>query len=65
MDIISEVVRNSISVFFGLLQTAIVASFAVIIKLYIDVRSLKKAMNAAFDKIREIQEKLATGRGER
>lgn len=57
-DIVGEVVRNSISVFFGLLQTILVVSFGALIKLYMDQRETKKDLDAAFQKIRCLEKRL-------
>lgn len=58
LDFVSEIVRNSISVFFGLLQTIVVVSFGALIKLYGDSRQTKADLNAAFCKIRALEERL-------
>lgn len=55
LEILGEIVRQSIATFFALLQLALVASYMLQIKLYIDNRSSKKAVNAAFKKIRYIE----------
>jgi hypothetical protein len=54
-DIIGEIIRNSIAMFFALVQLILATSFGVLIVLYIDSRSLKKGMGAAFRKIRALE----------
>ena len=54
-DLVLEAVKNSITVFFGLLQLVIVSAVGGVVKLWLDVRDLRKDMDAAFDKIREVK----------
>jgi hypothetical protein len=55
LNILAEIVRNAISMFFAILQIILVTSFGVVIKLYIDMRSAKKAINAGFRKTRALE----------
>lgn len=55
MEIAWEIVRNSIAMFFAIIQLILVTSFIVVIQLYIDMRSSKKAHNASFKKHRAME----------
>ena len=54
-----EIISQSLSIFFGVLQSLILVVISGAFKMFMDIRDLKKDLNAAFLKIREL-EKLVT-----
>ena len=52
-----EIVKQFITVFFGVFQALILVVIAASFKTYWDVRLLKKNMNAAFKKIRTLEKR--------
>lgn len=50
-----QVIRSAIGTFIGIVGSAMVGLICGAFKMYWDVRELKKDMNAAFAKIREIE----------
>lgn len=57
-DFTQEILRNGLSVFFALLQMAVIAVVSAGFKLYWDVRRLRHDMDAAFKKLRELESDL-------
>lgn len=52
-----ELLKVAIGVIASVMSAALIGSFGGMIKMYIDVLRLRNDMNAAFEKIRELQEK--------
>lgn len=57
MNLTDELIRNALAMGFAILQMVLVGAVVGGVILWFDVRSLKKAMNSAFAKIRELEEK--------
>jgi len=53
-----EIIRNVVTTFFGIMQVVILAGLGAFVKMYIDVRSLKKGNQSSFRKIRNIERKV-------
>lgn len=52
-----EIWNQAIATFFAILQAGLLAVVAAGIKMYFDVKILRKDMDAAFIKIRELEDK--------
>ena len=57
-DFIPELLKNSVTLFFGILQVALIAAVGGLFKLYSDMIGIKKDMNQAFGRIRRIENQL-------
>ncbi len=57
MNLSDELIKSLFSIIAGSLAVMIPASIAALVLMWADVRSLKKAMNSAFNKIRDLEKK--------
>ena len=58
MNLSEEVIKSILSIISGSLAIMIPSGFAALILMYSDLRSLKKSMNAAHSKIRDLEAKV-------
>lgn len=59
MNLSDEIIRAILTTFFGIMGTLMTAAIGAVIVMWSDVRSLKKAMNSAFNKIRDLEAKVS------
>lgn len=52
-----DIWNQAVATFFAILQAGLLAVVAAGIKMYFDVKILRKDMDAAFDKIRSLEDK--------
>jgi hypothetical protein len=57
-NLTDEIIRNIVTTFFGIFQVIFLAGLGAFVKMYIDVRSLKKGSNSSFKKIRTLERKV-------
>ena len=65
MNLSDEIIRAILTTFFGIMGTLMSAVIGVSIIVWADVRSLKKAANAAFDKIRALEAKACQAKSDK
>lgn len=57
-ELIMEIIKNLITVFFGIMQAVFLMVLVGGVNMYFSVRTLKKSLNAAFSKIRDLEQKV-------
>lgn len=58
MDLSEEIIKATLTTFFGIMGTLMTAAIGAVIVMWSDVRALKKGQNAAFSKIRTLESKV-------